>query len=312
MKTATFTLFLAFAIMICGVEKAEAQSINWKKFFGEWNKNNEEKGEYFILNFKNNADTLSEISYSVMGPFEEILSGKLISNTKAELYFDYIVGSISFNKIAGKDDATLKECRKKKVADCTINSDGTMTLQTYYDKCGQLPQSTKIILRKSTDIAEMVNNNDENTTNEIQKIRTQYYELKSQIENKTNDLVCLYLEDNKFDQRKPGTRYYNEKTYFYYTPDYKELKMVILEGQNGIQSFYEEYMFNGESLVFAFEQQNEDKNSGKRLYQQDDKTVKYSVGNNDKNIAENEDKIAMLNKKAFQLLRIFNSYMLRD
>ena len=73
------------------------------------------KGEYFILNFKNNADTLTEISYSVMGPFEEILSGKLISNTKAELYFDYIVGSISLTKLQGKTMPRLKSVGKRKL-----------------------------------------------------------------------------------------------------------------------------------------------------------------------------------------------------
>jgi hypothetical protein len=147
---------------------------------------------------------------------------------------------------------------------------------------------------------------------DVQKIRTQYYKLKSQLEGKTNDLVCLYLEDNKYDQREPGARFYNEKIYFYYTPDERELKMVIFESQHGIFSTYAEYMFDDDLLTFAFEQQNEDKDSEKRLYRQNDKNDKYSVGNIDKNIAENEDDITMLNKKAFQLLRIFNSYMLRD
>ena len=87
--------------------------------------------------------------------------------------------------------------------------------------------------------------------------------------------------------------------------------MVILEGQNGIHSFYEEYMFNDESLVFAFEQQNEDKIPKTPLpaRRQNSKILR---GQQRQNITENEDEIAMLNKKAFQLLRIFNSYMLRD
>lgn len=152
----------------------------------------------------------------------------------------------------------------------------------------------------------------QDTAKEVQKIRTQYNLLKSQIEKKTNDLVCLYLEDNKFEQQIEGERYYNEKIYFYYTPDERELKMVIFKSQFGIFSTYAEYMLDGESLVFAFEQQNEDKDIEKRLYQQNDKVVKYSVGNKDKNIAENEDEIAMFNKMTHQMLTIFNSYMLRD
>jgi len=155
MKKVAFTLFLAFAIMSCGIGKTEEQAGKWKNFFSEWNKDNKEIDEYFILDFRSNADTLVEISYSVMGPFEEFLSGKLISDTQAELYFDYIVGSISFDRITEKEEATLKECRKKKVADCIINPDGTMTLQTYHDKCGQLPPNTKIILRKTTDVTDM-------------------------------------------------------------------------------------------------------------------------------------------------------------
>lgn len=152
----------------------------------------------------------------------------------------------------------------------------------------------------------------QNSDKAVQEIRTEYTKLKSQIDKKTNDLVCLYLEDNKFDQRNEGGRYYNEKIYFYYTPDDRELKMVIYESQYGIQSTYSEYMFDGESLLFAFEQLNEDKDTEKRLYRQNGKTVKYSEGNKDKSISENEDEIAMLNKKAFQILQIFNSYMLRD
>ncbi|MDD3739344.1 MAG: hypothetical protein PHP31_08650 [Lentimicrobiaceae bacterium] len=147
---------------------------------------------------------------------------------------------------------------------------------------------------------------------DVQKIRTQYYKLKSQLEGKTNDLVCLYLEDNKYDQREPGARFYNEKIYFYYTPDERELKMVIFKSQHGIFSTYAEYMFDDESLTFAFEQQNEDKDSEKRLYRQNGKNVKYSVGNVDKNIAENEDEIAILNKIAHQMHGIFSSYVLRD
>ncbi len=152
----------------------------------------------------------------------------------------------------------------------------------------------------------------QDTTQEVQEIRAEYNLLKSHIEGQTNDLVCLYLEDNKFDQREPGARYYNDKIYFYYTPDERELKMVIVVSQFGIFSTYAEYMVDGELLVFAFEQENEDKEAEKRLYQRDGKAVKYSVGNKDENMAENEDEIAMLNKKTFQMLRIFNGYMLRD
>lgn len=152
----------------------------------------------------------------------------------------------------------------------------------------------------------------QDTAKEVQKIRTQYNLLKSQIEKKANDLVCLYLEDNKFEQQGEGERYYNQKIYFYYTPDERELKMVIIESQFGIFSTYAEYMLDGESLVFAFEQQNEDKDTEKRLYQQNGRVVKYSVGTKDKNIAENEDEIAMFNKMTYQMLTIFNSYMLRD
>ena len=152
----------------------------------------------------------------------------------------------------------------------------------------------------------------QDTKQEVQKIRAEYNLLKSHIEGQTNDLVCLYLEDNKFDQREPGARYYNEKIHFYYTPDERELKMVIFVSQFGIFSTYAEYMLDGESLVFAFEQENEDKEAEKRLYQRDGKAVKYSVGNKDDNMAENEDEIGMLNKKTFQMLRIFNAYMLRD
>ncbi len=152
----------------------------------------------------------------------------------------------------------------------------------------------------------------QNTAKEVQQIRMQYNLLKSQIENKTNDLVCLYLEDNKFDQREPGARYYNEKIYFYYTSEERELKMVIIESQSGIFSNYAEYMLDGESLVFSFEQQNEEKESEKRLYQKNGKVVKYSEGNKDESITEKEDEIAMLNKVAFQMSGIFNSYMLRD
>ena len=88
--------------------------------------------------------------------------------------------------------------------------------------------------------------------------------------------------------------------------------MVIVVSQFGVFSTYAEYMVDGESLVFAFEQENEDIEAEKRLYQRDGKVVKYSVGNKDENMAENEDEIAMLNKKTFQMLRIFNAYMLRD
>ena len=114
MKKVVIALFFTIAFVSCVGLKAEKQVGEWKNFFGEWSKNNTEEGEYFILDFRSDNDTLVEISYSVMGPFEEILYGKLISKTKVELYFNYIMGSISFANVTKQNEARLEKCKKKK------------------------------------------------------------------------------------------------------------------------------------------------------------------------------------------------------
>ncbi len=48
------------------------------------------------LPLKANSYTITKIAFSTSGFFEELLTGKLISDPRAELYFDCIAGSISF------------------------------------------------------------------------------------------------------------------------------------------------------------------------------------------------------------------------
>ncbi|MDD3738657.1 MAG: hypothetical protein PHP31_05125 [Lentimicrobiaceae bacterium] len=166
MRKLALLLLLAIAFVSCESGKTEKQFEDWKNFFGRWEKSDYDEGTFFILDFRSKADTLSEISYSSMGPFEEILVGKLTSETSTELFFDYIMGSMSFNNATEQDEAALDECRKNKVADCTINPDGTMTVQTYSDKCGQLPPNTKIILSKIAEPELSGNENDNDIEND--------------------------------------------------------------------------------------------------------------------------------------------------
>ena len=149
---------------------------------------------------------------------------------------------------------------------------------------------------------------------DVQRIRIYYNILKAEIESETNELICFYVEDNKFERQKEGEAYTNTKIYFYYTdtPDGVDLKMIIFESKRGIFSTYAEYMFDDGSLSFGFEQHNEDASKAERLYQQNGRVVRYSVGNVDKDVEESEYEIAMFNKTASQMLTVFNSYMLRD
>lgn len=71
---------------------------------------------------------------------------------------------------------------------------------------------------------------------DVQRIRIYYNILKAEIESETNELICFYVEDNKFERQKEGEAYTNTKIYFYYTdtPDGVDLKMIIFESKRGI------------------------------------------------------------------------------
>lgn len=149
MKNKTILITVLFALTSCGwsctqQQNAEARS-DWSLFIGRWDQIGLEEGEYFQLEFRSQDDsTVNEVSFSVLGPFEEILRAKAVSERQIELYFEFLMMAHRETP----DDKTLAECRGQKVADCTINPDGTMVLEIYTDKCGMLPANTTILLQK--------------------------------------------------------------------------------------------------------------------------------------------------------------------
>ena len=144
----TLTLLFAFALISCDNSKSNKQAEDWNNFFGSWCNNEgwEQGGLYFNLNFKAQNDTLTEISFATGGPFEEILSGKLVSDTKAELYFNYLMGTHTPDDVINSADS--KNDTKIKVAECTLQPDGTMKVETFSDEAGLIPEGKAIVLRK--------------------------------------------------------------------------------------------------------------------------------------------------------------------
>lgn len=124
---------------------------DWSPFYGTWiHRFKSGEPEYFTLSFIEKDGTLYFAEYYVdRHPFSEGLKGKLVQPNKAELYFSYIEGSNSFNASADNfTEEQFKACKETKTAECTINPDGTMTLITFTDSCGALPDGKKFVLKK--------------------------------------------------------------------------------------------------------------------------------------------------------------------
>lgn len=143
-KIYTSLIILLFVFFACGGRtKAEDRKELPEQFLGEWCGNDisvVDEGTIFQFHFEEDI-----VTYYTRGPFQEELTVKVISDVEVELYFDMIMGSISFSEAQG--DMQNKEC-KTLVAKCKLLSENEMEVMTFKDECGQIPEDITITLHK--------------------------------------------------------------------------------------------------------------------------------------------------------------------
>lgn len=143
-KTHISLIILLFAFGACGGKTATEDVKELpEQFLGEWCGNDIsviDQGTFFRLEFEEDV-----VTYYTGGPFQEELTAKVISDDEIELYFDLIMGSIGFTRV--QDNMQNGDC-KIVVAKCKLLSENEMLVETFEDKCGQIPGNISITLTK--------------------------------------------------------------------------------------------------------------------------------------------------------------------
>lgn len=151
-----FGIVLIIVFAACGGGKKESGGENAtlkeekmisESFLGSWCGNDIaviDQGTKFQLDFE------EEITYHAGGPFEEKLTYKVISVNEIELYFDFTMGSSSFMEASNGEKKNEKGCADP-VMKCKLISETEMEVQTFKDKCGQVPEDITITLNKLDD-----------------------------------------------------------------------------------------------------------------------------------------------------------------
>jgi hypothetical protein len=141
MKTIWINLFLT----VCFSNPTFSQ--DFSNFLGGWcnNEQAEKTGEYVNLGIYQDENKKLSSSFSNGGPFEESHTVKLISDTKIDLYFYSVGGSISFNEL---QDSNTGKCKKTKLAECVLLDKNRMQITTFANDCSYLPHQQTIILKR--------------------------------------------------------------------------------------------------------------------------------------------------------------------
>ena len=132
MKTMKCLLMLLLVFNLTSAQKKKTvQKSNPidKNFIGEWQC--EDESCYGTLSISK-----KEIIFSG-GPFAEYFKTKINGNI-IELYFDYILGTNSFNENTNNGKVKNVKC-KKLVAKCSLINN-VFLFEGYGDTCGQLPK----------------------------------------------------------------------------------------------------------------------------------------------------------------------------
>lgn len=120
---------------------AAAEDQNY--FLGRWCNNDlwSENSEYFLLEFSLSDDGGINAVFHNNGPFSETLRAD-IAGRAADLYFESVEGSMSFNEGAIKYDA--KDCTER-VASATILDENSLQISNFNDVCGYMSAPTDIV-----------------------------------------------------------------------------------------------------------------------------------------------------------------------
>lgn len=121
---------------------AQVESENY--FLGRWCNNNtrEDRNEFFLLEFLLSADGETKALFTNGGPFSETLNANVLG-AEADLYFESIEGSMSFNEAAINYDA--KDCTER-VASAKIIDQNTLEIANFNDVCGHISASAETLL----------------------------------------------------------------------------------------------------------------------------------------------------------------------
>lgn len=109
-------------------------------FLGRWCNNElwKENNEYFALEFLLSENGEVKAVFHNNGPFSQTLRAD-VAGRVADLYFESVEGSMSFNEAAIKYDA--KDCTER-VASATILDENSLQISNFNDVCGYMSAAT--------------------------------------------------------------------------------------------------------------------------------------------------------------------------
>lgn len=112
-------------------------------FLGRWCNNDlwKENNEYFLLEFSVFDNGEIKAVFHNNGPFSETLRAN-VSGREADLYFESVEGSMSFNEVAIKYDA--KDCTER-VVSANILDENSLQISNFNDVCGYLSAPTETL-----------------------------------------------------------------------------------------------------------------------------------------------------------------------
>lgn len=108
-----------------------------------------ETGEIFKLSISTNQQGVIEASFYSGGPFEEFYIGKLSPEGKLNLYFDAVMGSMSFNNTVNASDLNSDlACKETRYAICEFIDHDEIRIKTFSNNCSYMPSNEQMVLKK--------------------------------------------------------------------------------------------------------------------------------------------------------------------
>lgn len=161
----------------------------------------------------------------------------------------------------------------------------------------------------------------QSTDKAVQKIRTEYNNVKKQIAGLekagyAGELYCFHLEDNVFGKSYPASGKYNDNKWFYYDLDGEDntavLKMVIEKTTIAGKINYRETLFIDGETAFIYEKNATDNNKETRLYCNDGILIRYTENNIEKKFSEEPEDTVWMRRNAYYTKETFDGFMNRD
>lgn len=131
------------------IDKVIDKNLSSNLYEGRWCNSDsfDKSGMYFSLSISTDEEGNINANYGNGGPFEEYYTGEISSNGELVLYYDGVMGSISFNEIQDED----LSCKKIKYAKCKLITPDKIQIITFKNNCSYMPSNTDKVLKKLND-----------------------------------------------------------------------------------------------------------------------------------------------------------------